>query len=314
MAHILNVRKDAFDPRDRTVAPNQASGAVRISFRDKVAYVKDQGQAGSCTAHAGTEILEIAFRQHKSELPLSVDRSTLRFSPLFQYAQERMLEGTFNQDAGAGSRTIFQVLTQTGVCLESEDPYSDKDIFVKPTAQMLSEAARFKADAYHRILDVATAKTVLQSGYTFTIGTPLYEQFEGEAAADTGLIGMPKGSSIGGHEMHVIGCDDTKSVLGQVGAFEVQNSWGPDWGDKGFCWLPYAYCEKLMSEIDFWTLHFGKPWTPAPRLESGLAQQGSLRPGGVRDRPFVIDPKPQQLRVPRVPLQAPSGGCMRPQG
>jgi C1A family cysteine protease len=263
--HILNVRKDEFDERDRCVAPAKASGPVIVSFRKDVPYIKDQGQAGSCTAHAATEILELAFRRHKSELPASVDRSTLRFSPLFQYAQERMMEGTFSQDAGAQSRTIFQVLTQVGVCLEKEDPYSDKDIYIAPTAQMLADAKQFKADAYHRILDVDTAKTVLQSGYTFTIGTPLYEQFEGFDCSIHGLVRMPSGPSIGGHEMHVIGCDDTKDVYGEVGAFEVQNSWGADWGDHGFCWIPYAYCEALMDQIDFWTLHFGKPWAPASR-------------------------------------------------
>ncbi len=270
MGHILNVRKDAYDARDHVVAPNQAAAAVIVSYRSEVPYIKDQGQAGSCTAHAGTEILELAFRRHKSELPLSIDRGSLRFSPLFQYAQERMTEGTFDQDAGADSRTIFQVLTRVGVCLESEDPYSDKEIFLKPTAPMLADAKQFKCDAYHRILDVDTAKTVLQSGYTFTIGTPLFNQFESDQAASDGLIAMPKGSATGGHEMHVIGCDESKNVLGQIGAFEVANSWSATWGDHGFCWIPYAYCEKLMDQIDFWTLHFGKPWagTQAKQAQS----------------------------------------------
>jgi len=70
----------------------------------------------------------------------------------------------------------------------------------------------------------------------------------------------PQGSSIGGHAMHVIGCDDSKQVLGQTGAFEVQNSWGPEWGDAGYCWIPYSYFAAVEGEWDFWMAHFGRPW------------------------------------------------------
>lgn len=264
MIHLLDVIKDIFDPRDRTVALNAPVGDVRVSFREKVPYIKDQGNAGSCTAHAGTEMLEILFRTQKSNLPLAVDRTTLRFSPLFQYAQERIQAGTFATDAGADSRTIFTVLKAIGCCLEAEDPYSDKSIYVALTPEQIAQAAPFKIGAYHRILDVATAKTVLQSGYSFTVGMPLFNAFEGDEVAETGLIAMPQGSSIGGHEMHVIGCDDAKQVLGETGAFEVQNSWAAGWGDGGFCWIPYRYFEVTEAEWDFWTAHFGAPWTPKP--------------------------------------------------
>lgn len=39
----------------------------------------------------------------------------------------------------------------------------------------------------------------------------------------------------GGHAMCVIGYDDDK----YGGAFEIQNSWGDDWGDNGYIWIRY---------------------------------------------------------------------------
>ncbi|GHV79962.1 hypothetical protein AGMMS49944_17530 [Spirochaetia bacterium] len=39
----------------------------------------------------------------------------------------------------------------------------------------------------------------------------------------------------GGHAMCVVGYDDTQ----YGGAFEVQNSWGEDWGNSGYIWIPY---------------------------------------------------------------------------
>lgn len=263
MKHLLNVVKDIFDPRDHTVAPNAPTATVKVSFRAQVPYIKDQGQAGSCTAHAGTEMMELLYRMHPSVLAKTVDVTKLRFSPLFLYAQERMAEGSFSQDSGADSRTIFQVLAGKGCCPESEDTYNDKDIFVVPTAEEVQEASLYKIGAYHRILDVDTAKTVLTSGYSFTVGMPLFNQFESDEAAATGLIAMPSGTSIGGHEMHIVGANDSKEVLGEVGAFESQNSWSDQWGDKGFCWIPYSYLRKVWDQSDAWAAHFGRPWTPA---------------------------------------------------
>jgi len=39
----------------------------------------------------------------------------------------------------------------------------------------------------------------------------------------------------GGHAMCVVGYDDTK----YGGAFEILNSWGTDWGNDGYIWIPY---------------------------------------------------------------------------
>ncbi|MDE3106399.1 MAG: hypothetical protein KGK08_14610, partial [Acidobacteriota bacterium] len=204
MKHLLRVVKDAADERDHVAAPAMPPATVTsLSMRSKVPYIKDQGPLGSCTAHAGTELLEMLVRNHPSEIPATVNRTTLRFSPLFQYALERIAEGSFSQDAGADSRTIFRVLAKSGCCLETADPYVPGNYLMLPTDALRAQAAQYKIDAYHRILDVNTAKSVLLSGYTFTVGMPVFQQMESDEAAANGLLAMPQGSAIGGHEMHV---------------------------------------------------------------------------------------------------------------
>jgi hypothetical protein len=47
--------------------------------------------------------------------------------------------------------------------------------------------------------------------------------------------------SIGGHAVCVVGYDDEK----YGGAFEIQNSWGTDWGNGGYVWIPYAVFEDF---------------------------------------------------------------------
>jgi hypothetical protein len=52
-----------------------------------------------------------------------------------------------------------------------------------------------------------------------------------------GNIRPPNGKSVGGHAYVVTGWDDGRH------AFRIKNSWGVEWGDRGFAWLPYAYLE-----------------------------------------------------------------------
>jgi hypothetical protein len=43
---------------------------------------------------------------------------------------------------------------------------------------------------------------------------------------------------VGGHAMLVAGYDDSRQ------AFEVMNSWGTGWGNKGFAWISYGTAQR----------------------------------------------------------------------
>ena len=49
---------------------------------------------------------------------------------------------------------------------------------------------------------------------------------------------------MGGHAMTVIGYDDTK----YGGAFQIMNSWGPEWGVNGVAWVRYADFKNYVRE------------------------------------------------------------------
>lgn len=48
----------------------------------------------------------------------------------------------------------------------------------------------------------------------------------------------------GGHALCVIGYDDTR----YGGAFEIQNSWGEQWGNAGYIWIPYDVFDRFAIE------------------------------------------------------------------
>ena len=68
--------------------------------------------------------------------------------------------------------------------------------------------------------------------------------------AKTGIVPMPdlkKEKLQGGHCMNIIGYDDTKQL------FICANSWGKNWGNAGFCYMPYMYIlnTSLASDLCF---------------------------------------------------------------
>jgi len=109
---------DLPDHRDlfySAVAPRKATLPRKIDMRSKCSPVDDQGQLGSCTANALVGALEF--------LELKDGAQFVDLSRLFVYYNERVIEGTVDQDSGAFIRDGIKSVAKQGVCTESEWPY-----------------------------------------------------------------------------------------------------------------------------------------------------------------------------------------------
>lgn len=246
-------KKDKPDHRDLGLArlARVTSHPLSVDLEEFCGPVKDQQDLGACTAFAACGMREFLYRRYAKFEKTVLDAPV--FSPLFLYYKEREMEGSVVDDAGSCGRTSVKVLNTVGVCLESADPYAPHDFRRPPTDQQLTDALEHRAGAYHRIFGVDDMKSCLASEYVFVIGFMVYQSFE-----RPGWTMMPtptKGDEIlGGHEVLVIGYDDTK------GAFKVRNSWGSAWGQSGNFWFPYELAANQEILMDAWMCHLGKPW------------------------------------------------------
>jgi C1A family cysteine protease len=239
--------RDLPDQRDRKFKLLRGALAATppppsVDLRGQCPPVYDQGDLGSCTANAIAGALQ--FDSARQGLPAGTP------SRLFIYYNERVLEGTVATDSGAQIRDGIKSVAQWGDCPETEWPYDVNQFAVEPPQSCYSDAAKHLAVLYESVdQDLNDLRGCLAAGFPFVFGFTVYQSFESEAVAQTGVVPLPGWFErpLGGHAVMAVGYDDASS------RFTVRNSWGPDWGDQGYFYFPYEYMTGRLSS-DFWTI------------------------------------------------------------
>ena len=117
--------------------------------------------------------------------------------------------------------------------------------------QGFTDGLKDRAVSYSRLVQtLSQMKGCLASGYPFVFGFTVYDSFEGDHVAKTGVVPMPgSGESVlGGHAVMAVGYDDNDQ------RFIVRNSWGTGWGMHGYFAMPYSYLTDRSLASDFWTI------------------------------------------------------------
>ena len=213
-----------------------------VDLRPQCPPIEDQGNLGSCTGNALAGALE--FLEMKNGVKFQ------DMSRLFIYYNERVIEHSVRSDSGAMIRDGIKTLAKQGVCGEKKWPYFISKFTKKPSAACYKEGMKHRISSYRRIITLDEMRACLAEGFPFVFGFTVYEDFESQKVAKTGIANMPKKSErlIGGHAVLAVGYNDTAK------RFIVRNSWGTDWGMKGYFTLPYQYVSTRDLSDDFWTI------------------------------------------------------------
>ena len=225
--------------------------------------VEDQRNLGSCTANAGAGMVEYMENRASGKY---VDASRL-----FLYKVTRNLLG-WTGDTGAYLRTTMKALVLFGSPPERWWPYDDLSTFDdEPDAFLYAFASNYKAIQYMRLDSAGLAgkkvlnnvKAAIATNYVSMFGFPVYSSLSGDADIP---YPTPTDSLDGGHAILAVGYDDNHRCPNAAkGALRIRNSWGLDWGDGGYGWLPYDYVLDGLA-TDFWTC-FKLEWVDTRQFE-----------------------------------------------
>ena len=243
----LGYRPDLPDLRDwlaERVFPRGMPLPAEVDQSAADSPVEHQGGLGSCTAQAGIGALEFLDRK--------ADGAHTDLSALALYYWTREARGDESEDSGATLRETCKQLAK-GVCPLSAWPYEPARFAESPGPEAEGMRSAHRAAAYYRIGPVNRAyhiKAALASGYAVLGGMMLCESAFTDAVSADGRIPMPRLTDLpaGGHAVLLRGYSD------RTDTYRFRNSWGPEWGDRGYGIIPQAYVHNPLLFADVWAV------------------------------------------------------------
>jgi C1A family cysteine protease len=250
--YSIGYERDYHDDRDHNIVFESTPDNIlpsKIDLRKQSPYVFNQAGLPSCTQNAVCAQFDwIQDKNHKKDI------NAKKFIPsrLFLYYNVRKMEGNALKRTGTTIRNTIVSAVKTGICEEKIWPYDIKKFDVEPSKEAYENSQKNLIAQYARVTqNELQIKLCLKQGHPISFGMIIFDPwYYDKNLRTTGIIPLPKSTDkrIGGHAMLIIGYDDNKKW------FIVQNSWGNQWGDKGYCYIPYSYILDKKLAYDFWVI------------------------------------------------------------
>ena len=218
----------------------------KVDLREWDLGVEDQSSLGSCVGNAVATAYEILVKKEFPEKSIDLSR-------LFIYYNGRLLEGSETIDDGVSVKSAVKSVFHYGVCSEKLWPYDITKFDSQPTPACYRDAIGRRISKYQKVFDTTDMIGALDIGKPIVMGLYIFDGFSDLSKADP-IVKMPTDTDeyFGAHAMTIIGYDLEKRL------FLSKNSYGADWGDNGYCWIPFDYAKHYL--FDKWIFDITDPY------------------------------------------------------
>jgi C1A family cysteine protease len=232
---------------EETYQPKTRELPKSVDLRKSFSGIRNQGKIGACTTFTMASIYEYILRKNQQQ-DVDLSERFIYYNARVAAQIRKHKEGEPLENEGTSFFDVIGTMGSEGICLEKLCEYSTDDVInEKPSEEAYADAkSRLVTVAKNVNLTEEDIKSALSEGYPVAVSVKLFSNF-GENYG--GFVNLPDDEEVKAaedeiaagkkyehnHAMVICGYSDENRV------FVVRNSWGKDFGDNGYCYLPYSY-------------------------------------------------------------------------
>ena len=257
---ILNCVPSTETEKDWQYEAFVSAGVVRkprslpqsLDLREKWWDVGNQEDTGSCVGWAAAEgILRWHFVKSKRLQPNE------HLAPRYIWMASKETDAdiksptTFIEKAGTSIKQALEVVKKYGCVKEEVLPFKSGKMFQGEAQEFYARANTLRIDSYIPLREINLWKPWLASGGPILTRLDVDSSWWNLRTNHSGMLDKYRPPTRqAGHAVAIVGYTSDR--------FIVRNSWGTDWGDKGFAYASSDYAKEAFRII----------WTPNPELEA----------------------------------------------
>ena len=245
-ARTFDARRDTMDFRDAMFEPTLIEVPPHLPLGDYVEHgipILDQGREGACTGYGLATVVHYLLARRKV-LP---DREPVSPRMLYEMAR-RYDEWPGEKYEGSSARGAMKGWHKHGVAGETDWPSSGRKVPGGLNDARVAAARRRPLGAYFRVnhKDLVALHAALAEVGVLYATAAVHSGWN--QVDEQGCIPYQT-QPLGGHAFAIVAYD--------AQGLWIQNSWGPDWGLRGFARI--SYDDWLANGTDVWVARLGAP-------------------------------------------------------